>query len=447
MWAGVLPVVLGMARGAAEPIPETAFVAESAPPARTPVPVLAAPAAPTAGGDDAFQYWVNLQNKPEPFYRRWWQSVFSLVAPGEPYRRDKLVLSFGTSLGYDDNVLYSATNKIGSSVAGVNGVIDYHFGSRRLKLDANLGAGISYYENRPGGSDDRNVSLTLGADYQVNRRLGLGFHTRSSYLSQPSPQLVGGIFSYVGSYFATDTSLQARYQLRPRLGLSLGYTYNAIRYEDELINEGSGFYQQTFSLSGNWLLSPRTSLIIQYRYNPVNYYESGISSTGQFLLTGLEQSLSPQLRYTFLFGAEHRALENPDPNSPSSYLGPFAEGSLRYQFAPRSQLEGSLRLGTEPSGTSGVTIRQTFRAGLSANHFIGSRLSFTIGVGYEVDRYDQPGIADFTQDIYTASVALRYEIAFYTAVVLRDDYLMLESSTPNGSYSRNYVSIGLEATF
>jgi opacity protein-like surface antigen len=455
--AGIFPVVAQQTPLALDPVPEQAFTAQSAVPVAEAIP--AARAVPVAegipkttplgasDGEAAFDWWLAQANKPTPFYQKWLQSLFDLVAPGEPYRRDKLVLTLGTSIGYDNNVFYSAINRIESALFGVNMGADYHFGSRRLQLDTTLTGGVNYYENRPGGENDQNFTLKLTLNYQLMPRLALGFRTITSYLSQPEPQLIGGSFQYGGSYFYTDTVLDVSYQLRPRLGISISYDYNALRYEDETINESSGFYQQTVSLSGNWLLTPRTTLILQYRYNPVTYYEAGIGSTGQFLLVGIQQSLSPRLKYKFMFGAEHRALENPAPDSPSSYLGPFAEGTLSYSFAPRSELNGSMRLGTEPSGSTGVTIRQTFRANLGVNHFIGSRLSLGASVGYEKDIYDQPGIEDLTQDIYSATLSLRYQFALYMSVVLSDSYLAVEGSAVNSSYTRNFTTLGLEVTF
>jgi hypothetical protein len=107
-----------------------------------------------------------------------------------------------------------------------------------------------------------------------------------------------------------------------------------------------------------------------------------------------------------------------------------------------------MRLGTEPSGTAGVTIRRTFRAALGASHKLGSRISLDGSISFEHDNYDQPGvIPDFSQDIYAASISFRFEFARYTSVVLRDDYLLLEGSQQNSSYDRNFVSLGLEIAF
>jgi len=452
--AAILPVAAQeSAMPPLEPTPQQAFVAPGAPeiPEAEPVlvaePAAVAAPAPAGGvaGESAFDWWLARAEKPTPVYQRWLESLFSLIAPGEPYRRDKLVLTLGTSIGYDDNVLYSPIDPVGSSFYGVNALVDYHFGSRRLKLDANVSAGVNYFENRPGGSNDRNSALTLGLEYRLLPRLGISFRTYTSYLSQPQPQLIGGIFQYTGSYFYSDNKLDLNYQVRPRFGISMGYDYNVLNYDDELLNQSSGFYQQTFSLSGNWLLSPRTTFILQYRYNPVSYYESGFGSTGQFLLVGLQQSLSPRLTYTFLFGAEYRSIENTLPGAIDSYLGPFAEGTLTYEFAPRSKLVGDMRLGTEPSGS--VSIRRTFRASLAVNHSIGSRLSLEGVLGVERDVYDETVAEDFTQDIYSASIALRYQFALYTSVVLREAYMDVVGSNENGSYTHNAVSIGLEVSF
>ena len=403
---------------------------------------------PASPSETALADSMGAADRPTPFYQRWLDALFDLLAPGVPYSRDKLVFIVGTSVGYDTNVLYSGANKIGSATYGINGQVDYHFGTRRLKVDARLIGGINYYVNRPGGSDDQNYALTLAVDYQWMPRLGVSFNTYSAYLSQPSPQLVGGIFQYSGSYFYTNSSLDLTYQVRPRFSLVLGYAVNGFKYDDETVNQGSGFYQQNFSLSGNWLYSPRTTLILQYRFNPVTYYESDVGSTGQFLLAGFKQTLSPRLNYSLMFGAEYRSLENPAPGSPSSYLGPFVEGTLNYSLAPNSVITGGLRYGTEPSGNSGVTIRQTFRANLGVSRQLGSRLSLGAGVSVEHDNYDQPGlISDFSQIVYNASVSLRYQFALYTSVVVRDDYIVLHSTAPGNSYTRNYISLGLDVTF
>lgn len=449
---------------AREPIPEHAFASRDAAasqglsaastpvrkalPANAPASMLFAAPPPEVDTSTAFSDLLNAQKTPPPFYRRWLDALVDIVAPDEPYRRDKLTLVLGTSVGYDNNVLYSPIDPIASATAGFHGAADYHFGSRRMKLDASLTGGVTYYENRPGGSSDQNYALKLALDYKLMQRLAFSFNTFTAYLSQPSPQVIGGLYQYSGSYFYTNTAMTLNYQMRPRFGLSLSYAFTGLKYDDEFINEGSGYYQENYTIGGNWLVTPRTAFLLQYRYNPVHYYESGISSTGQILLVGLQQSLSPRLNYTLLGGVEHRTLENPSPDNPGSYMGPFVEGTLNYQFAPRSSLNGTLHFGTEPSGTQGVTIRTTFRASLGVSHSLGSRLTLDGNLGFERDNYDQPGvITDYTQDIYTASLALRYNLALFTYVVLRDDYLLLGTTLPDGGYSRNAVSLGLEVQF
>ncbi len=444
--------------GAGDVVPEQAFArAEALPPADS---VVALPAYPATDAPSIlapvplefaprtnFSEILDAQNHPPPFYRRWVESLLSLLASDEPYRRDKLVVVLGSTVGYDNNVLYSGVDPVASPTYGVRGRVDYHFGSRRLQLDASLSGGVTYYQNRPGGSNDENFALTLASDYKLMPRVRFTVNTYTAYLSQPSPQVIGGVFQFTGSYFYTNTSLGLNYQVRPRFGISTSFAYNALTYDDKFINNNSGFTQQNYSISGNWLVSPRTTLILQYRYNPVQYYLSGLGSTGNFLLFGVEQSLSPRLNYTFLAGVEARSLQNPAPGAPSSYLGPFAEGSLTYRFAPRSNLVGTLRLGTEPSGSQGV-IRETFRASVGVEHSLGSRLTLTSNLGFERDNYDQPGVqADYTQDIFTGTLALRYQIAQFTYAVVRDDYIFLSSTVPNGTYNRNAISIGLEVQF
>lgn len=395
---------------------------------------MALPAADAGRGEGALSQWA--------------QSVLDFFRVRDPYSRSRVETRVGTNLGYDDNTLYSATDKRSSATASVYGRIDYNFGAPRLNIAIGLRGNVTAYENRPGGNQDQTYGVNVAVGYQWTRRLRLDFATNTAYLAQPSPQLVGGIFQFTGNYLYTDTSLEVGYALQPRLGLSLGYSINGIRYEDESINEQSGFYQQNFSLATNWLLSPRVTLSLTYRYNPVTYYESGLGSTGHFLLLGVVHTLSPRLKYQLTFGAEYRQLESPLADGPSSYLGPYAESLLTYNFLPESGVAANLRVGTEPSGVSGLAIRETARGGVSVFHTIGRRLRLEAGVTVEYSRYDQPGVAeDFDQSVGSASVSAKYEFVRQAFVVLRDDYLVVWSSTPNSDYTRNYVSLGMEVSF
>jgi hypothetical protein len=443
---------------ALEPVPEQAFVGESVPVAEPVAPEPAATPAPAdAGvpltldalsGTEVTSLDAQPTEKKDSALQRWAEALASLWPAGEPGARDNLVLTLNTNVGYDTNVLYSATNKMASATAGANAVLDYHFGSPRFQLKSQLTGGVLYYQNRPGGNRDQNYQLLLAAEYQWTPRVHFSFSTNTAYLAQPQPQLVGGIQQYTGSYLYTNTSLGAQISLRPRWTLTLGFQINGFKYEDEAINQGSGYTQQNYSLGVNYLLTPRTTLQFQYRYNPVEYYESGNGSDGHFLLVGLQQTLLPRFTYSLNGGLEYRELKSTNPTGPKSYAGPFVEGAMTYKAGPGFDIGGNLRYGTEPSGGTTVTVRQTFRAGLSATKTFGYHFDAGLNIYYTSDRYDQsPPFSDYSQDTYTASIDLRYKFARYIALTLHYDYQYVTQEPPPTQYTRSYISLGMQFVF
>jgi hypothetical protein len=454
-----LVLILAAARVFAEPAPppelesapEQAFVGESAPAVEAPAETLSPEPALTldpASAEEITSLGGQSAEKREKWFQRWLDTLSALWPAGEPGMRDNLVLTLNTSVGYDTNVLYSATNKIASATAGANAVLDYKFGSPRFQLKSQLTGGVLYYQNRPGGNRDQNYQLLLAAEYQWKPRVHFSFSTNTAYLAQPQPQLVGGVQQFTGSYFYTNTNLGAQIALRPRWSLTLGFQINGFRYEDQAINEGSGYSQQNYSLGMNYLITPRTTLQLQYRYNPVEYYETGNGSTGHYLLVGMQQTLTPRFTYALDGGIEYRQLENPNPNSPKSYAGPFVQGEMTYKAGPNFNVGGNFRFGTEPSGGTTVTIRQTFRAGLSATKSFGYHFDAALNIYYTSDRYDQsPPFQDFSQEIYTAAIDLRYKFARYVALTLHYDYQYVTQEPPQTEYTRSYISLGMQFIF
>lgn len=374
--------------------------------------------------------------------------ALNLLSPTEPGGRDNLLITFGSNVGYDTNVLFDAREIASGTATGSLG-IEFLASVPRLDLAGSLNTAITVFENRPGGDRQNTTSAIATAAYKFRPRITLNLRTSTSYQAQPDPEVQGGTFnSSSGSYVVTDATFDLNYEWRPRLNLVGSYVFNAIRYDDEIVNDQSGFVSQTLSLSTNYLLNPRSVLLGVVRYNGVSYAQDGQGSDGIILLLGLTQTVSPRFEWTLRAGAEFRKLRNPDTSIEdltSEYLGPFVEGETRYRYSPTSQIVGTLRYGTEPSGVSGFIIRQAFRLGIANNHQYGPRLSSRVGLNYEISNYDQPGtVSDYSQTISSLSSSLRYQLNPTIAAVLTADYLIFESELPNSNYTRGYVTIGFD---
>jgi len=380
-----------------------------------------------------------------------WDTVsqfFDLGASGDPNHLTKLRYSAGVSAGYDSNVLTSNVDPIASPTAGINGTMAYNFGSDRLKLTSALSGGATHYTDRPGNKTDYNGTFAFSGSYYVTRRLQITGSLAVSYLSQPSPLVVGGIQHFQGDYTVFNGQFGINYSLRPRLSLQLGYEASGIHYAESDINQQSGYRQQTYTLGLGYLLTPRFTLTTQYQFVPVTYNTSSSDSIGNILTVGFVTTFSPKFKWTFRAGAETRDLLNPSPGTLNNYIGPFMETNIEYDFSPASSLVASLRYGTEPSSLSGATITQTLRGSMDFNYSFAGRLSCALGVAYEHDYYNQPGaINDYSQAFYSGYVGLRYQFNPAVALTARYEYSAVSSQISLNDYTRDVSTLGLELNF
>jgi hypothetical protein len=351
--------------------------------------------------------------------------------------------------GYDSNVFTTHTDPIGSFYTNAAAGVSYAFGGPRLQLSASLGGGTTYYYTRPGDKMDFNGQLALNAVYLLTPKLTLSFGTTTAYMSQPDTNIIGGTNRVNGDYIYSNTTLDAAYQWTEKLSTVTGYQFYTNRYIEQQLNDTQSFVSQTIHQSVRWLLLPKTTVLVEYRANPIYYPAgAGLNSFGNFALVGFDQIFNPRFKWTARLGVEQRFNENPvDGNS--IYFGPYMESNLSYQFGPASTLSWNARYGTEPSGLTDVTQRQTFRTGLNVNHAFTSRISGNLGLNVEVDYFDQQGVINtFTQTIFDVTAGLNFKIN--RTVSLSAGYQFVSVYAPKNvvfEYTRNVAFGGVNFAF
>jgi len=360
-------------------------------------------------------------------------------------------LDFTASIreGYDDNLFTTRTDKDASFYTNWAAGVAYQFGSPRLQLNASLGGGVTYYYTRPGDKVDFNGQFALSATYLATPKLTLSINTTTAYMSQPDTNIIGGTNRVNGDYIYSNTSIDASYQWTEKFSTVTGYQGYANYYLEQSLNDTQSFLSQTIKQSFHWLLLPKTTVVVEYRANPIIYTGGAdLNSFGNFGLVGFDQVFNPRFKWTARLGVEQRFNQNPvDGNS--MYFGPYGESNLSYQFGPASTLSWNARYGTEPSGLTNVTQRQTFRTGLALSHGFTPRLSGNIGLNFEVDYFDQSGVINtFTQTIYDVSAGLNFRVN--RLVSLSAGYQFVAVNAPENisfEYTRNVVYMGANFAF
>ncbi|MCK9588820.1 MAG: outer membrane beta-barrel protein, partial [Terrimicrobiaceae bacterium] len=228
-----------------------------------------------------------------------------------------------------------------------------------------------------------------------------------------------------------------------------GYQGYANYYLEDELNDTLSFWSSTFKQSFRWLLLPKTTVVAEYRANPIIYTGGAdLNSFGNFALVGFDQIFNPRFKWTARLGLEQRFNQNPvDGNS--TYFGPYGESNLSYQFGPASTLSWNARYGTEPSGLTNVTQRQTFRTGIAVTHAFTPRISANLGFNFGVDYFDQSGVIDtFTETIFDVALGVNFKIN--RTASLSAGYQFVDVMAPQNiafEYTRNVVFVGANLNF
>jgi len=351
--------------------------------------------------------------------------------------------------GYDSNLFTTRDDPDSSMYTNLAAGVNYSFGGPRLQLDASLGGGITYYYTRPGEKNDFNGQFSLNAVYMATPKLTISIGTNTAYLAQPDTNIIGGTNRVNGDYIYTNTSIDAAYQWTQKFSTVTGYQFYANYYLEQTLNDTQSFVSQTLHQSFRWLLLPKTTVLVEYRANPITYWGgAGLNSFGNFALVGFDQIFNPRFKWTLRVGAEQRFNENP-VDGDSIYIGPYGESNLSYQFGPASTLSWNARYGTEPSGLTNVTQRETFRTGLTVNHAFTPRISANLGFNFEVDYFDQPGVVgSFYETIFDATAGVNFKIN--RAISLSAGYQFTSVYAPQNiafEYTRNVAFAGVNFAF
>jgi len=356
--------------------------------------------------------------------------------------------TFSVREGYDDNLFSEKTNTDSSFYTNFAAGVRYDFGGPRLKLSADLGGGVTYYYTRPGEKIDFNGAFSLGATYLATPKLTLSLTTTTAYLAQPDTSIIGGTNRVDGDYIYTNTSLEGTYQWSEKFSTVTGYNLYANYYMENSLNDTLSFTQQTVKQSFHFLFKPKTTLVAEYRAQVVLYTGVDQDSFGNFALIGFDQVFNPRFRWTLRAGVEQRFLNNP-VDGRSTYVGPYGETNLSYQFGQSSSLGWNARIGTEASGLTNVTQRQTFRTGLTLSHGFTQRISGNLAFNYEVDYFDQAGvISSYYQSVFNVSVGGSFAISRH--VSLSAGYAFTGVYAPEQTaveYTRNVVFVGANFAF
>jgi hypothetical protein len=338
---------------------------------------------------------------------------------------------------------------------------------------------MRYYENRPFNSADHT--------HQANFKLGHAFTERyridisDSFVVAQEPQLIdpnGIITSPIrtsGNNIRNTGSADFTAQLSQLVTMQLGYANSIYDYEQSGTGSRSALLDRMEHLLGvnfRWQMLPQTIGVIGYNYGYNDYtskdplYFALFPSPGvlfgpvsastrdnrsHFAFIGVDQNFNSQLNASARVGVQ--AVEFVNLNI--SDVGPYADATLTYTYAPGSYLQGGVRHqrnATDVTAFSGTannltTDQESTAVYVAINHQITGKLSASILGQYQHSTFQGGAANDLVDNFFIAGLNLSYRINPHWTAETGYNFDRLDSDLGGRSYTRNRVYVGIRATY
>ena len=323
----------------------------------------------------------------------------------------------------------------------------YNFGSERTKLTLSAGAGLTYYFNRPGNSnDEENAYLDLSVSHKATARLSLGALLHVTYQVEPDFNYNIGSNRRSGNYFYTQDKFSVTYIWTPRFSTLTSYTPGIVKYDNSSVGVFADRFENTFGNEFRFLLVPDTTIVAEYRYEVINYDSAPLDSNTHFVLAGFDHNFNARLALSLRGGVELRT-----GDVSGDQTNPYFESTLAYTSG-RNSINFTTRYSIEEPDVFNYAARNTFRTGLQVKYNLITRLSSTVSAYYQHSDYQHSSFGgplnpEFTEDSLDFGIGLRYAITRNLGVAIGYNYTNISSGMSTREYSRNRYSAGVSFSF
>ena len=359
-----------------------------------------------------------------------------------------LEITTGVDFGYDDHVLGSTANTNssgqGSFLSRENLVLTYDRPGAGTDVRL-IGVG-RFTQFLNAGTDDKDVSLTLGFTHNFSTRLSFRADLYAAYQTEPDFQSNVGPENVRAPHFVTNDIFSVTYRWLPRVSTVTSYTFESVKYEQATpattaVGIAQDRFQHTLAEGLHFNLTSRTILSGEYRFEIIDYDTAPRDATIHFALAGLEHHLTEDLSINVLGGPSFRFFKDD-----GSTINPYAQVRIGYRGSNRS-LTWITTYGVEQPTQTLAMGNTTFRTGLNGTYQLTPRIHSTAAVYYHhSDNQGQSGTSSSTaqaQDGLQFTFGLKYTINKHFALHADYEYTAQNSSGATAGYSRNQYFVGI----
>lgn len=387
--------------------------------------------------------WVSHAQELEPALPGRLTLFRPLTGAYEGYEADfPLRASVSATVGYDDNVLTSHNDRVGSgyNYAGVE--IASRIGAERTRITGDLQLGGIVYWNSPGRAVDPDILFDLTLTHNLTPRLVVGFSSFTTYQTQPDFILGLGQVNNVGNYSFSSNSVALGYQWTPRFSTATSYTLNILYYDNSTVATSQNRLEHIFGQQFRYLVLPTVTAVAEYRFAYEQYLQTNQDSYSNFALFGADFSLSPRFQFNFRTGAEIRTNLFAGEGT---QIYPDFESTLTYQYRPKSYIQWYNHFGLQQSDINVVGSEKIYQTGLRVLHSFRGKLVLGGAIYYAYKDFAQ-GPPSNENDL-DVSITTSYQLTRRFAIKAGYDFTRVFSSNDTNDYYRNRVFLGASYSF
>lgn len=387
---------------------------------------------------------------------------------------------------YDDNYL-TRHKKHGSVGLEVSPTLQINVPLQQTEIGVKYTYGMYYYQKRESNRQsafDQTHEFDLWLDHAFSPRWEA--RAQDTVLVAQEPNLVGtgAVATAVRTsqnYLANTAQLSLHTIWTRLLSTQLSYGNTFVSYENHGATVAGLLAGQQASYSGRldrvdqhaaldveWQVRPETVGFVGYQiglanftgnepiavYTPAQrvYYSDNRDNISHYGYVGVQHHFMENLTGKASVGVQYTDYYN-DPSASSS-LGPYATGSLVYNYAPGSYAQVGVthsRNATDNTtldGSGHLTLDQESTVVYaSINHPITARLVGSVVGRFQHSTYNGGLYNNISADFYNVGVNLAYNFNrnFSTEVGYNFDYYT--TPVPLQGYSRNRVYLGVSASY
>lgn len=218
---------------------------------------------------------------------------------------------------------------------------------------------------------------------------------------------------------------------------------DTIHYDDSAIGDFEDRISHLVSQQFSWKHSPTTSWVGEYRYRTTMYKSnSSADFMSHYVLAGIDQAWSERTTCSLRAGAEFLSSDR------TNQTAPYGELTLDHRASEKTTLRLYSSLSFDGAELRNNASRYSSRTGIDATTQVSDRLRINGGLSYVNSTFDGQGVSpDVTEHQLSLNAGIGYRIWDNVSLDASYSHALIQSDDELRDYSRDRISLGVQASF